>query len=101
MGETKELLNERKKTHGDFHKASVFVQNIKAEARMTPNWHRMSDSEKEAIDMIIHKLGRWLYGISFEDHPKDICGYAKLAEEKILQENKDGSGDTRSIWSSD
>ena len=87
--ETEKLLNERKQTHGDFHKASRFVQRVKEEARMTPNWGRMTDSEKEAIDMIIHKLGRWLYGTSFDDHPKDICGYAKLAEERILQDKED------------
>jgi len=78
-----ELLEERGKTHGDFSEASKFVQHVKGRARRAPNWGEMTPAEREAVDMIIHKLGRWLYGSSFKDHPRDIAGYARLAEREI------------------
>ena len=86
-----EILKERGKTHGDFNIASKFVQEIKDEARKCPNWINMSKPEREAVDMIIHKLGRWLFGTSHEDHMHDIAGYATLAKENIENNTKNAN----------
>ena len=75
------ILDTRRGTHGDFGLSSDFVQVFKNHARKAPNWKDMNSAEHEAIDMIIHKLGRWLFGKSIDDHNDDICGYATLAKE--------------------
>jgi len=80
MRDTVDLLAERKNTHGDFGLASDFVQVFKNHARKAPNWKNMNSAEHEAVDMIVHKLGRWLFGTSIDDHMDDICGYAELAK---------------------
>ncbi len=71
---------DRGSTHGDFGLSSDFVQVFKNHARKAPNWKNMNSAEHEAIDMIVHKLGRWLFGTSIDDHNDDICGYAELAK---------------------
>jgi len=76
---TEALLDTRRGTHGDFGLSSDFVQVFKNHARKAPNWKEMNSAEHEAIDMIVHKLGRWLFGTSIDDHNEDICGYSQLA----------------------
>jgi len=75
------ILDARRSTHGDFGLSSDFVQVFKNHARKAPNWKDMNSAEHEAIDMIVHKLGRWLFGQSIDDHMIDICGYATLAKD--------------------
>jgi len=81
IGIVEEVLQERGNSHGDFALSSEFVQNTKRWAHKAPNWTTMNDAEREAVHMIIHKLGRWLYGKSIDDHMIDICGYATLAKD--------------------
>lgn len=84
-------LAERGKTHGDFRENGRIMQQLKAIARTGVNWPGDIDPElplsmeqREAIDMILHKVGRILSGNPNEpDHWRDIAGYATLCQQII------------------
>lgn len=83
-----ETLAERQTTHGDFGEHARVTQNLKSMAHDGLNWRegRLSAAQMEAIDMILHKLGRVLAGDpDFHDHWHDICGYAKLVADKAVR----------------
>jgi hypothetical protein len=71
----------RGKTHGDFAENSRLIQQIKHDLRRMKGWAELSNSQREALDMIVHKIGRIMCGNPNEpDHWKDIAGYATLVE---------------------
>jgi len=77
--ETSDLLAERAKTHGDFRENTCVMQAIKRIIRNQPNYALMSDPQREALDMIAHKIGRIVRGDpNHKDHWDDIAGYAQL-----------------------
>jgi hypothetical protein len=77
---TDELIQERHKTHGDFPANARLSQSMKEMFRDEPGWATLSNSRREALDMIALKLSRILSGKAHEaDHWDDIAGYAKLA----------------------
>lgn len=81
---TTALLNERAKTHGDFAIHAQATCAIKDVMVMYPNWMEMQDTQREALDMIAHKIGRILAGDpNFKDHWDDIAGYAKLVANRL------------------
>lgn len=85
--EIKKLLAERGKTHGDYHTHATITQSLKAviySAQLRDGCVRLNDSQREAIDMIAHKLGRILAGNpNHRDHWDDIAGYATLVAEQL------------------
>lgn len=78
---TEDILNERKKTHGDFDRvAETWVQlmNIVDDNISSDNCGQIA-----AIYMILLKLARIACGNSdFADHWDDIAGYAELGKGK-------------------
>lgn len=78
MKDTIKLIEERESTHGDFESKAVFIQLFKAEVRLAPS--RLTPTQHEALDNIIQKIGRIVYGDpNCQDHWDDIAGYAKLS----------------------
>lgn len=74
-----DTLKERGNSHGDFHFAASTSQRFKETARKGKSWATMSNSEKEAVDQILHKITRIVEGdSSFPDHWHDIIGYCTL-----------------------
>ena len=74
-----DTLNEREGTHGRFSENTITMQALKREMRNTPNWQRMDPYQREALDMIAHKIGRLLHGDpDLIDSWHDISGYATL-----------------------
>jgi hypothetical protein len=77
----KEILEGRKSSHGPFDTQTAASQEMKNafyKYYNVGNWHK-DPIVREAIDMIIHKLSRIAVGNPyFEDHWKDIAGYASL-----------------------
>ncbi len=70
------MLAERHNTHGNFKDSSVFVQDLKNLMRLTPNWDLLEPHKKEALEMVVHKFGRLIYGnVDYEDHIDDAIGY--------------------------
>lgn len=79
-----ELLSERGKTHGEYADHAQYTQSIKAFMRGTRSWNKLNDMQREALEMIAHKVGRILAGDpSFRDHWDDIAGYARLVAERV------------------
>ena len=81
---TDQVLAERKSTHGDFCDHARVTQNLKAMMRSSPNWDKLTSIQREALEMIQHKVGRILSGNpSHNDHWDDIAGYAKITSERL------------------
>lgn len=81
---TEVLLNERGKTHGDFTDHACITQILKQHMSYTYNWSGLTYVQKEALEMIQHKVGRILAGDpNFKDHWDDIAGYAKLVADRL------------------
>ena len=73
------IINEREKTHGPYRDTAIWSQSLKDKFRSSPNWNKMNEQQKEAIEMIAMKLSRLLNGDhNFVDHLVDIGGYAEL-----------------------
>lgn len=78
------VLEERQKTHGEFSSHARYTQQIKEVFRSSPDWGRLNDHQKEAMDMFAHKQGRILNGNpNVKDHWTDIAGYATLVERTL------------------
>lgn len=83
---TKELLAERRKTHGLFCEHEQIAQSLKAAMHATANWDRCTLSQQESLEMIAHKIGRILAGNpDHKDHWDDIAGYARLVADQIAE----------------
>lgn len=81
---TEQLLSERLQTHGDYSNVARYSQTIKQICHGSPNWKYMTPCQRETLDMVANKLGRILSGdANFEDHWRDIAGYAQLTAERL------------------
>lgn len=83
---TQELLNERQKTHGSYADHAYVTQHLKDVLKAGDPFNKkfasLSPSHREALDMILHKIGRIMAGDpNFNDHWDDIAGYAKLGSQ--------------------
>lgn len=75
-----DTLKQRQNTHGDFATHAVISQALKKVMHDIPAWETvLSDDQREALDMIQHKVARILNGNpNYDDHWQDICGYSQL-----------------------
>ena len=85
MTQLVEILEERRKQHGDFAVHAAITQGLKAVAQSdVGNYASLVPTQREAIDMILHKIGRILAGDpNHHDHWDDIAGYAKITRDRI------------------
>jgi hypothetical protein len=82
-------INERGNNYGKFKDGADIMQELKSVMRSTPNWHKLTPSQRESLEMIQHKIGRILNGNpSYTDSWHDIQGYAKLVEDELNGEVK-------------
>jgi hypothetical protein len=81
---TEQLLEERGKTHGDFSDHAAVTYAVKDAMCSLGNIDRLSVVQREALDMIAHKIGRIIAGNpDHKDHWDDIAGYAKLVSQRL------------------
>lgn len=86
MDKVDDVLAARARTHGQFEHHASAAQAMKQILRGSPSWERMSDEQREAAEMIVHKLGRIAAGDPFfADHWIDISGYAQLVVRDVAQ----------------
>lgn len=86
---TQTMLNERGKRYGRFDRHAMITQHLKNTMQSQPNWLILHHDQKEALEMIAHKIGRILNGDpDYEDSWADIAGYAKLVSNRLLKENE-------------
>lgn len=83
MNTVNEILAQRQTTHGDFTDNARISQTIRRAMQAEPGWRRLSDVQREALEMIALKIGRVVTGDpNYRDHWDDIAGYARLASER-------------------
>ena len=84
-----EVLEERGKRYGEFKEHARITQSIKRAMENSPNWYKLPDYMKEALEMNAHKIGRILNGDPFYvDSWTDVVGYAKLVEDILTKKEK-------------
>jgi len=80
-------LNERQKTHGEFVNHANISQNLKFQLKQNSNWLHLQLDQKEALEMIMHKVARILNGNpDIHDHWHDIAGYATLVANRLKED---------------
>lgn len=86
MTDIDKTLAERGERYGSFDGHAQITQDLKHIMHGTFNWnHRLTNSQREALDMIVHKIGRILNGDPhYIDSWHDITGYGKLVEDELV-----------------
>lgn len=77
-------LSERGSRYGTFVGQARISQLLKAVMADTDNWDALADDQKEALEMIQHKIARILNGDpDYADSWHDVSGYATLIELRL------------------
>jgi hypothetical protein len=84
MSDIAETLAERGTRYGSFVGHAKITQAVKRAMADSPNWNELADDQREALEMIAHKVGRILNGDpDFHDSWHDIVGYTKLVADRL------------------
>lgn len=77
-------LAERGRRYGNFAEHARVTQSLKDAMIVSPNWATLEPDQKEALEMVAHKIGRILNGDpDYHDSWHDIVGYAKLVADRL------------------
>lgn len=80
-------LAERGSRYGSFPAHAAISQALKNTMQATPGWQRLAPDQREALEMIAHKIARTLNGNpDYADSWLDIAGYAALIEGRLITE---------------
>ena len=78
------ILEERGRRYGLFKDHAMIAQTIKDMMKQEEGWARLDPDQKEALEMIVHKIARILNGDpNYADSWVDIAGYAKLVADRL------------------
>ncbi len=78
------VLEERGKRYGEFLYHANIAQDLKKVMTDTPSWGLLDPDQKEALEMIQHKIARILNGDpTYDDNWIDIAGYSKLVADRL------------------
>ncbi len=79
-------LAERGSRYGVFQEHARITQNLKNAMVDSPKWASLRPDQKEALEMVQHKIGRILNGDpDFHDSWHDMIGYTKLVADDLLK----------------
>lgn len=80
-------LEERGTRYGNFDEQAKITQNIKRAMVTGRNWCKLAPDQREALEMVAHKIGRILNGDpDYIDSWHDIIGYVRLVETRLENE---------------
>lgn len=95
-----DTLKERGSRYGEFPQHAQITQRLKnvmgnfsglkdeTEKVHIHPWDELADDQKEALEMIAHKIGRILNGDpNYADSWVDIAGYAKLVADRLEKQS--------------
>lgn len=83
-GEVEQMLAERGARYGAFSGHARITQGLKDVMKDTSGWGKLRDDQKEALEMVVHKIGRVLNGDpNWIDSWVDIVGYAQLVVDEL------------------
>lgn len=84
MSEIDKTLQERGSRYGTFKGHAGVTQQLKNVIQGGANYHKTNSSQKEALEMIAHKIGRIVNGDpNYDDSWRDIAGYAELIVKEL------------------
>ena len=85
-----DILNERGNREGDWSSNATTTQMIKHALSLGENAHNLTYAQREALDMIAHKMSRIVNGdADYIDSWVDIIGYAQLVIDRLkLQQDE-------------
>lgn len=87
MNTIDKTLEERGARYGEFPEHAFITQELKRTLHDNINWGNLADDQKEALDMVMHKIGRILNGDpNYVDSWTDIIGYTRLVEKRLIDE---------------
>ncbi len=87
MSTIDKTLEERGARYGDFAGHAEVTQALKDAMQAHDGWDGLADDQKEALEMVAHKVGRILNGDpNYIDSWTDIIGYTRLVEKRLLNE---------------
>ncbi len=76
----KEILDVRTARYGTFYNNAATTQSLTTTLRNHHRWDTLHPVTREALEMIVHKIGRILNGDqTYDDNWLDISGYAQQA----------------------
>ena len=85
-------LVERGKRYGSFIDHAAIAQGIKNNMWLVEGWARLAIDQKQALEVIADKIARILNGDpDYTDNWHDIQGYAKLVEDRLIENSKGGA----------
>lgn len=77
-------LAERGARYGDFVTHAKITQRLKWAMKNETKWQQLEDDQKEALEMVAHKIGRILNGDpNYHDSWHDAIGYIKLVADRL------------------
>lgn len=89
VSDVDELITERSNRYGKFKGGAEIMRDLKHVMHEVDGWNNLSPSQREALDMIQHKIGRILNGDpNYDDNWKDVAGYATLIVNELNGEVK-------------
>jgi hypothetical protein len=84
MPDVRQLLDERGARYGEFPDGAAISQALKSVMRDTPGWRRLTDAQREGLEMIQSKIARMLNGDTrYADNIDDVIGYATLVRQSM------------------
>jgi hypothetical protein len=77
----------RQSRYGTLQENGLISQDLKNRMRASPKWEELAADQKEALDMIQHKVSRILAGdVTYADNWHDIAGYASVIDKRLVAE---------------
>lgn len=99
MSDIEDVLKERGKRYGEFDEHARITQGIKALMVSGRSWLDCSASQREALDMIAHKIGRIVNGDpSYLDSWVDIGGYNALVVKELETPSSKEPASNNTTW---
>lgn len=84
MSDIKDTLSDRGSRYRSFESHAAISQRLKEDMKASKNWHSLSNDQREALEMIAHKVARILNGdANYHDSWHDISGYATLVATRL------------------
>jgi hypothetical protein len=84
MSDVNEILDERGSRYGAFVTHAAITCALKTVMYHSGGYSKMAPDQREALDMIFHKIGRIINGDpDYADSWVDIAGYAKLVADRL------------------
>lgn len=85
-----QMLAGRESRYGSFQNHASISQELKAVMQARSGWDRLAADQKEALEMVQHKVARILNGDpNWHDSWLDVAGYSTLVANRLEKEDNE------------